>query len=237
MSARAGSTESVDRIGEDLDQGPAAQATGYHGKNSEVAWIQRLKQRTTLAENGEDYAMSSGVGQEEDLATLDWRSISNLKPLYDSSYHCDDLSVLLPGTQIDAYERPPLQITNNLYQKYIEAVHPSFPIISQKNYTEQYLAYTRRQATPNDKWLAILNLIFAISARYCHLIKDNWGGDGQTHLIFFNKARLLALKSEDILGHADLQCVQIYGLMAFYFMGSNQINRYDPYPIDHSLKG
>ena len=103
-------------------------------------------------------------------------------------------------------------------------MHPTFPIISKTASSEQYHQFTRGEdVRPN--WLAILNLIFAIAAKYSHLVQADWRGDMNDHLVYFTRARLLGFDEDNILGHADLQRVQIAGLMTFYLMAINQINR------------
>lgn len=44
-----------------------------------------------------------------------------------------------------------------------------------------------------NKWRAILNLIFAIGAKYSDLTKAKWRGDDRHHLIYFTRARMLGL--------------------------------------------
>ena len=78
---------------------------------------------------------------------------------------------------------------------------------------------------PPEKWLAILNLIFAIGARYSHLINAEWKGDDRDHIIYFTRARLLAISSETIFQHPDLQMIQVLSLMSLYLLCNSQINR------------
>jgi hypothetical protein len=78
---------------------------------------------------------------------------------------------------------------------------------------------------PGRKWLAIVNLIFAISARYSHVVRAEWRGDDRDHLIYFSRARLLSLDGETLFQHADLQQIQVTALMALYLLCTNQINR------------
>ena len=147
-------------------------------------------------------------------------------PICEASYHCDDLTLIPPG-HVDPFEMPPQATANMLFQSYIETVHPAFPIIGKTTFSCQFQAFQRCQdpSKINKNWLAILNLIFAIGAKYSHLIQAEWSGDKIDHLVYFTRARILGFNSDAILGHAELQKVQIAGLMSFYLMAMNQINR------------
>lgn len=219
----------MDRIGEDFNRGPDARATGYHGKNSELTWVRKLKSQAAYdsSEDGDepggdmaagDISQTSG-GHRFDTGT-------GVTPISASSYHCDDLTLFLQE-EIDPYELPTQAAANELFQCYLTTVHPSFPIIGKTTFVQQYNAYFNRlnQRKPNQNWLAILNIIFAIGARYSHLVRAESGGDAKDHLVYFTRARILGFNAHSILGHADLQRVQTAGLMAFYLMAVNQINR------------
>ncbi|CAF9903755.1 MAG: hypothetical protein ALECFALPRED_002962 [Alectoria fallacina] len=230
-SARAGSTGSLDCIDEDYNRNPSARATGYHGKNSEVTWMQRLKRQTSRnseeedEEDDDDDEDSLPDGQKKPTLHSDHFD-SGYTPISESTYHCDDLT-LTPPDHVDPFEVPSQATANMLFQSYLETVHTAFPIIGKNTFISQYQAFQLSQdpSEINHNWLAILNLIFAIGAKYSHLIKAEWSGDEIDHLIYFTRARILGFNFDTILGHAELQKVQITGLMSFYLMASNQINR------------
>ena len=222
-SARDGSTESMDRVNEDFNRGPESRATGFHGKNSELTWMQRLSLQASTNSSDENdenaETMTDGIESEEQT-THTTPSISA------SSYHCDDLSVLL-NDDIDAYAMPTQGVASILFDVYLKTVHPMFPIIGKNTFTQQFNAYFKHPygQQPNRNWKAILNMIFAIGAKYSLLIRADWAGTEMDHLVYFTRARLLGFNPDNILGHADLQKVQITGLIAFYLMAINQINR------------
>ena len=225
--AQAGSTESLDCIDEDYNRTSAARATGYHGKNSEVTWMQRLKRQIRENSERED---------DDDKGSVpDWRTSpalhndhfrSGSSPISESTYHCDDLA-LTPPHHVDQFEVPSQSTADMLFQSYLETVHPAFPIIGKSTFVRQYEAFqlTQDRSKINQNWLAILNLIFAIGAKYSHLIQAEWCSDKTDHLVYFTRARKLGFNPETMLGHAELQKVQIAGLMSFYLMSLNQINR------------
>ena len=88
------------------------------------------------------------------------------------------------------------------------------------------------QSRPGKHWLAILNLVFAIAAKYTHLVKSEARGDERDHLVYFTRGRLLAMDADSVLAQPDLQRVQITALMAFYLLSINQINRLVSFQLD-----
>lgn len=146
----------------------------------------------------------------------------------ETNYHLDDLSISAPG-EVDSYEVPLKETADHLFNTYLQTVHPSFPIISRANYSYQYNKFYENPADPDlvraSKWRAILNLIFAIGAKHSHLVQATWQGDERDQFIYLTRARQLSLTGESIFSHADLQQVQIYGLVGFYLLSINQVNR------------
>lgn len=218
VSAGVGSTGSLDHINEDFNHSAATRATGFMGKNSELTWIQRLKKQTAQSSNGSDEEASAAD-------TAGGPFGSSLSPLNESTYHCDDLTILVPD-QVDPLEVPPRAISDALFQVYLDTVHPAFPIIGKINFISQYQRFSDNpHIQTGSSWKAILNLIYAIGAKYSHLVQVDWRGDDRDHLIYFTRARMLGFNADSMFGHADLQRVQITGLMAFYLTAINQVNR------------
>ena len=216
VSARVGSTGELDKVAEDFTSTGEAQATGYHGKNSELVWMQRLKTRA-LHDTDED-------GEEIDCSRSLQEHASTATPISQLTYHCDDLDVSLPE-QVDLLSLPPRTVADSLLNNYLEFIHPLFPIISKSTFSSQYHGFFDEGRSPTASWRAILNLIFAIAAKHAHLIKAPWRGIEEDHLVYFARARGLGLNSDDLLVHANMQRVQLTGLMAFYLLAINQVNR------------
>ena len=226
VSARAGSTGSLDCIDEDYNRNPAVRATGYQGKNSDLTWMQRLKRQTAQNIEGEDDSGNSLPDGQTSPSDHNDHSNPAFSPISESTYHCDDLT-LDPPVFVDPFEVPSQATANMLFQTYLESVHPVFPIIGKSTFISQYQTFqlSHDPSKINHNWLAILNLIFAIGAKYSHLVQAEWSGDKFDHMVYFTRARILGFNSDAILGHAELQKVQIAGLMSFYLMALNQINR------------
>ena len=232
-SGGAGSTGALDKTEEDFTRSDAKD-TGFVGKNSELTWMQRLRQENKYGSPQREGA-DPEVRRREHSAGKQQKSQSSSAPpaphedgftIRDSSYFLDDLPISTYDA-VDAYEMPTREMANKLFEAYITRVHPSFPIVGKNLLSMQYNKFIVGQLQqPPDKWLAILNLIFAIGAKYSHLVQAEWQADDRDHLIYFTRARLLAMNGEAILEHPDLQHIQVAGLMSFYLLCISQINRY-----------
>jgi hypothetical protein len=229
-SAGAGSTGALDRTEEDFTREMARQ-TGFMGKNSEITWLQRLRQENqdSKRETKQPGTTSkAAVGSRQSKQTTGDDSSNDPVPsssVYETSYHLDDLSITTLE-HVDPYEVPTPETAQNLFHAYLTRVHPAFPIVGKLNLAAQFQKFVSGQASrPPEKWLAILNLIFAISAKYSHLTHADWKADERDHLIYFTRARLLSVNSETVFQHPDLQVIQITGLISFYFLCISQINR------------
>lgn len=156
------------------------------GQNSGVMWLQKLKQDTKLGNPTDDYAQKEFGGKTGDASPLFFdRSPDSKKrktfpdalegfSISDSSYHLDDFSVFVPDT-VNPYEFPPEETADRLFNTYLNSVHPSFPIIGKITFSSQYKKFAKSSASsPGEKWLIILNMIFAIEANYSHLIQAEW---------------------------------------------------------------
>ncbi|KAJ5297090.1 uncharacterized protein N7443_007983 [Penicillium atrosanguineum] len=216
-----GSLDAIDRVDEDHNRSEHTRATGYMGKSSEITWMQRLQREAEQRARGKCGALES-EGDEDD-ETKDRFSLSAL------NYHLDDLSISVPEP-IQKYFMPPRHLADRLFDDYLNTVHPFFPIISKSLFCAQYQTFFDNSARsnsvrPGDKWLAILNVIFAIAAKHAHLMNSPWRGPANDHLMYLARARLLSMNAEVLFAHPDLQQVQVEGLIAFYLLASDQINR------------
>ncbi|KAI5779125.1 fungal-specific transcription factor domain-containing protein [Geopyxis carbonaria] len=210
--ADVGSTGSIDHIREEINSDNTPYPTGYMGKSSEVAWIQRVAQQLAK-EARHDSPLPGEVDDEFQFQT--------------PAYHLDDLSVSITGGQIDPYLLPDKQIADELVNAFFNTVHPSFPVVLKKLFMKQYVTFFETFFPPGNskRWLAILNLIFAIGTLYGKFTGSEWRGGDAEHLKYFGRARILSLDEGSIFEVADLQQVQVIGLAAMYLLSSNQTNR------------
>ncbi|KAK5936744.1 hypothetical protein PMZ80_011007 [Knufia obscura] len=235
-SGRAGSTGAVDRTEEDFTR-EGAKTTGYMGKNSDVTWMQRLRQENKYGEgraaqdpNQERLYEISGPSFRTHMN----QNMSNVAPseehegftIEESSYHLNDLSIFAYDA-VAPYEMPTNEHARMLFHTYMQRVHHSFPIVGRVNLHNQFFKLMSKNGSQqaSRKWLAIINIIFAIAAKYSHLIQAEWAGDERDHVIYFTRARMLAITDETIFNHPDLQMIQILGLMSYYLMAVDQTHR------------
>lgn len=236
-SASVGSTGPLDRIEEDFNRSERARSTGFIGKNSEITWLQKLRRKTrtgSLAspdaetEPGKSSGASSPFLASRVQRTDRDRDVADNArdfSLSDSSYHLDDFSVFI-SEPVNPYQTPSKETADRSLATYTGSVHPSFPIIGKRTFSSQYRTFMQEPTShPGERWLAILNLIFALGARYSQLVRMEGRGDARDHLIYFSRARLLSMNGTTIFSHPDLQQVQVLGLTAFYLLATSQINR------------
>jgi len=235
VSGAAGSTGALDKTMEDFTANGKAISTGFIGKNSEIAWMQKLKQENKYGSpehrnSDKEFRQRTGGAtplfehQESGSSGTTLSEFEEGFSVHDSSYHLDDYAITTLDT-VDAYELPTRNTAEHLFNAYMARVHSTFPIVGKATFTTQFRRFLLG-VRPGDKWLAILNLIFAISAKYSHLIQAEWRGDERDHLIYFTRARILSMNGETIFQHPDLQQVQVAALMSFYLLCTSQLNRF-----------
>ena len=229
ISATVGSTGAVDKTLEDFAANEQSRSTGFMGKNSEITWMQTLNQENKFGSSSSTDLVQDVVpgfeAGDHDRDTQSSHQVEANIAVHQASYHLDDLA--MPSLDaVDAYELPLSDTANHLFETYLSRVHPSFPVIGKYTFAAQFRRFMAGEI-PGAKWLAILNLIFAISAHYSHIVRAGWRSDERDHLVYFSRARLLSLNGDTLFQHADLQQIQVTALMALYLLCTNQINRLD----------
>ncbi|KAJ5542907.1 hypothetical protein N7535_005329 [Penicillium sp. DV-2018c] len=210
--SRTGSLQGLGQVEEDLNSTANLRATGFMGKSSDITWMRRLREETEQRDKeqspefeGEDHSRNGHI------------------PPHLTNYHLDDLGIGAPGP-VQMYWAPPRPVADHLFETYLHWVHPHFPIIDRSLFVVQYGNFYNDVVYPGDKWMAILNMIFAIATHYLSnseaaQLKHN------EHLFFLTRARMLSMSGDSTFQHPDLQQIQIEGLVAFHMLSTNQINR------------
>lgn len=216
----------VDHTDEDFNRDEAARSTGFIGKSSEIAWLQKLSKEV----NSEVEEWPSSASNAEDEKAFPSPTLTpRPESIGDSqvaslNYYLDDLE--LPTTaKLDVNIVPPKETATRLLNFYLTSVHPSFPIIGISTFVSQFQVYFGQPSLkPGNKWLAILNLIFAIAAKYGQLTSTDLSEEENDDQVYFSRARTLSLEDQ-LLHHPDLQQLQVEGLTCFYMISSGHINR------------
>lgn len=226
-SSSAAPSDLVDHTEEDFNRDETTRATGFIGKSSEITWLQKLNKEVNSEGDIWPPSLSNG-GDESSLPspTLTPRPADPSDPcIVFTNYYLDDLGV--PATeQVDANEVPSRETASKLLNAYLTSVHPSFPIIGISTFVSQFqVFFSQPSLKPGNKWLAILNLIFAIASKYGQITNAEWKEGEYEHQIYFSRARALSMEDQ-LLHHPDLQQLQVEGLACFYMIACGHINRF-----------
>ncbi|CBF82446.1 uncharacterized protein ANIA_11185 [Aspergillus nidulans FGSC A4] len=205
-----GSLEDIDLVKEDLNRSDKTVAVGFFGKNSEIAWMQKLEDVSDQREHG----LSNGE-----------KPTSKDIPINSMSNHLDDLSIPFPDT-VNPYAVPGKELADKYFNAYMESVHPSFTVVRKRTFRAQYEQfYKKKHFRPPRKWLAVLNMILALGCRYCRLTSKVVAGERDTDdTVFLNRARILCLSGNVLFEHDDLQQIQVMLLVAVYLVALGQVN-------------
>ncbi|KAJ5595140.1 uncharacterized protein N7459_001348 [Penicillium hispanicum] len=215
-SSSVGSLDALDQVQYDINRTDQSRAAGNFGKSSEITWLQKLKQQAEQPRRA--------IGQFDFDNGHEDNSPSSQPLPHEMNYHLDDLEIGV-SEPVQTYWLPPRPLADNLFNTYLRVAHPYLPIINRPLFCDQYRNFFDSFAVPGDKWLAILNMMFAIAATYAQTTGLKQHGDPQDHLLYLTRARILSMSGDDVFRHADLQQVQVEGLISFYLLSTDQIHR------------
>lgn len=189
---------------------------GFVGEHSEIAWLYRLKRN--LDKDNLAAATPDSVSPKD---PWDRHSVASV------NFFLDDSQILVIDG-VDLKQRPPQAVADKLVDRYFQIIHPSFPIIGKVTFWGQYKSfYSSPFVRPGKRWMAILNLIFALAAKYSELARETVDDTiHEDHVVHFSRAWKLSMSDVALLDHPNLQQVQVEGLTSFYLLSVGQINRY-----------
>ncbi|KAL4901116.1 hypothetical protein BDW74DRAFT_187966 [Aspergillus multicolor] len=202
-SSSVGSLNEVDTLTEDPNRTLESRAAGYIGKESEIAWMQKLDTEARKLDGRDEGA------SEEPVSAL--------------SYHVDNLSIT-ETRPVDARLLPPRPWAAHLVNIFFESVAPSFPLLNKTLFVSQFDTAFSGSSEPTAKWLSVLNLVFAVSAKYYQLAEPIAGRDVDDR-IFLSRGLSLRNSHHLLHEHADLHQVQIDLLLGIYYLAAGQVNR------------
>lgn len=189
-TSSAVSNEEFEHLDEDLFKTHSSRSTGFVGQNSVVQWLRSLNHQGA-ASHSPDH------------------------PVAESTFYVDSesLGVNIP---IDPSELPAVDTAEKLFEIYMDVFHGMFPLVPdifQEQFRNMVMAmkHDQRIFIP-ERWQALLNIIFAISARYSHLIGEVWFASERDHLVYMNRAlRLLQQSSSGnfLVAAPDLLLIQV----------------------------
>jgi hypothetical protein len=187
-----------------------------------VQWL-RSVQRQSQSQDAEPYGLPYGppgtsehASDERSRALHQRRQEGGCAPIR----HVTDATFYLDSDNIDMdivvnpYELPDPEIAEQLLHCYLSTVHSTFPIVppSFEDQVRRFIASQKQNRTFQvpDKWRALMNMIFAIGAKYLHLTSGEWHEDQRGHLVYMTRAsHLLGMNSSIMFTSApDLSLVQ-----------------------------
>lgn len=214
-TAVTSSLGAIDHTDEDFNRDEKVQALGFVGEHSEIAWLYRLKRE--LDKESLAAATPDSVSVKD---SWDRHSVASV------NFFLDDSQILVIDN-VDLLQRPPQAVADNLMELYFQIVHPSFPILGKVTFWSQYRSfYANPFVWPGKRWMAILNLVFALAAKYSQLVQEDTKNLQEGHVLYFSRAFKLSMSDVALLDHPNLQQVQVEGLASFYLLSIGQINRY-----------
>jgi hypothetical protein len=228
-----GSLEAIDQVDEDLNRSERTRAAGFFGKNSEVQWMRKLETGVSMKSPSRDGGSGGALNSlhsdsHQDASFIQKRQLLE-KDISTSTmdYHLDNLDIPLIEP-CDPFAVPPRELADRYLHAFLTYVHPTFSAIRKNTFTLQYQQFFNNALSPPQKWLAILNMIFAIGCRFSRLIDDPQSSEED--LLYLTRARLLGLHSKILFEHTDLQQIQLEMLVAIYLLCLGQVNRQVPTP-------
>ncbi|KAJ5352800.1 hypothetical protein N7452_001774 [Penicillium brevicompactum] len=194
---------------EDYNSDISLQATGFFGEHSARAWLYRLKR------------LIASKGSTPSDPTEEYTHLS----LASCGFFVDESSISL-GNGLDVLAYPTQTVADELVDRYFKVAHASFPLIGKEVFLSQCRSfYSKSTMQPGVKWMALLNIVFAIAAKHSELMGDQGLIDHNTHIVYFSRAWKLSMNEAVMLEHPNLQQTQIEGLFSLYFLSTGQINR------------
>jgi hypothetical protein len=224
VSASVASNEDLDFLEEDLLQSAPATSTGYMGRSSQVQWLRALETKVDQPE-GEPLDLPYGPPGTSDEASdkradaLHRRQLLTESKTPRGSYFTD-YYFYLDNTNIDIdigdpHIVPSADTARRLFGYYKAAVHSPFHILDDTFETQLDRFYAKAHssvpANVCSKWKAVMNLVFAIGARYSHLVGAEWQADDRDHLVYMWRAvSLLELGSiNTLISQPDQLIIQV----------------------------
>jgi hypothetical protein len=220
VAASVGSNEGLEFLEEDVLKDLASPETGFLGRNSQIQWMQAL-QRKLNDPGGEPSTLPTGLlgASEEDLSQRAEaprqrrHQLAATGPLSDYYFYLDNTDIDIEVE--NPYLVPPVETAENLFELYQMAVHNPFRILGNEfgDKLQRYYQDKQRGGTMNVciKWMAIMNLVFAIGARFSQLVGAGRHTDDHSHLVYMSRAvHFLGLKPVTaLISFADLSVIQV----------------------------
>ncbi|CAI7599005.1 unnamed protein product [Penicillium viridicatum] len=199
----------VDHTVEDFNGDISMQAVGFVGEHSATAWLYRLK---------------CLIGQTS--SNLDGQVEESSRPSISSCAFFMDDTAIPPINDLDVFAYPSQATADELVDRYFQVAHASFPVVGKEIFLIQCRSFYSNSTTqPGKKWMALLNMVFAIAARHSELSGDQSQLDHNIHTVYFSRAWRLHTSESVLLEDPNLQQTQVEALISLYLLSIGQVNR------------
>ncbi|KAL7770332.1 hypothetical protein CFE70_000265 [Pyrenophora teres f. teres 0-1] len=187
--------ESCDEDGTGARNCDVAEA-GYLGQISEVQWLQSLRSRVQAVEavfvGPADVSTSLSHPASPAFAASPISVPASPVPhVALTNYYLDDDGIKLADCG-NPFELPPEHTAGLLFHCFSTTVHTSFPLLppTLESQLRQYYDLVRHGQAIHcpEKWFALVNLVFAIGAKFSHLVQANWRADELDHVVYLSRA-------------------------------------------------
>lgn len=226
-----GSNEDLDFLEEEELGDLGSIETGYMGRSSQIQWMQTLERKLDQSGGGPfdmPYAAprdNKGASSKRPDAPYEHQKQSaSIGPLSSYYFYLDNTDINIDIDDLDVL--PPVEIAIKLFESYQIAVHDPFRILdsSFEEQLQMYYRVSQPSGTMNVcvKWKAILNLVFAIGARFSHLVGGDRRADVRDHHVYMSRAvHFLRLNQTTTLICApDISLIQV-SVSVYYNPGAN----------------
>ncbi|KAI4710666.1 hypothetical protein J4E89_004254 [Alternaria sp. Ai002NY15] len=190
---------------EDGGEVPNVVEAGFLGQISEVQWLQTLRSRvqaldTVLLGPPDTTAPLSQPPSPTFTASPTSHAATPLEHIALTNYYLDDEGIKLTDCG-NPFELPPEHTAGLLFQCFTQTIQGSFPILPPtiEHQLQQYYTLVRNGQAIHcpEKWFALVNLVFAIGAKFSHLIQAEWRADELDHIVYLSR---MAMRSAFSLG-------------------------------------
>ncbi|OAL51635.1 hypothetical protein IQ07DRAFT_630471 [Pyrenochaeta sp. DS3sAY3a] len=224
---------------EDLLRSRESKESGYKDQNSEIQWLRNFQQQTeggVMDIHGQIYGMQASYRANTNNGNVSpnkrTKPTEHIPTTHttDATF-CLDSETIEVDTIVDPYEVPRPEVADYLIDCYMKTIHSSFPVLPVhfEKQLRKYITSIRnnRPFQIPDKWRAIMNLIFAIGAKFSNITSSYLDHEDCNHLVYMTRAvHLLELKSTVVvISGPDLGLVQATGLLSLYFLVIGHVSR------------
>jgi len=210
VSASVGSDEDLDFLEEDLLDDDGSSEAVYMGRNSQVQWMRTLQRKLNQPSDEPDKSSYAPPEDSEEATRARAEALHKRQkesgqkgPLSDYYFYLDKES-LHEFEDVEPHAVPPAETAQKLFEAFQLAVHYPFQILDDefKDQLHSYYRILQAGGTVNldARWNAVLNLVFAIGARFSHLVGADWQAADHDHLVYMSRAvYFLGLKNIGLL--------------------------------------